>query len=109
MTDGSVKKEYTSKSKLFCSVYKSAKKHEMYLYVDRKEGIKSLPDELKAIFGTASHVLDLVLTPEKTLARVDAKKVLNGIAENGYYLQMPPGKEDYMLELYKPPKDSLHG
>jgi len=103
--------QYTSKDKRFCSVYKSSKKHEMYLYVDRKDGVKSLPEALLNLFGTPNHVLDLILTPQKELARVDAQKVLDEIAENGFYLQMPPGKDDYALDLYKvkAPKDSLHG
>ena len=100
---------YTSKDKLFCSVFKSPKKQEMYLYVERKKGIASLPDNLKNIFGEPEHVLDMVLTPKKKLARTDAQKVLDELLLNGFYLQMPPGKEDYMLELYPAPKDSLHG
>jgi len=100
---------YTSKNKLFCSVFKSPKKQEMYLYVDRKVGIDKLPEALLALFGQPGHVLDMVLTPEKKLAQVDAKRVLDEIEEKGFYLQMPPGKEDYLLDLYKAPKDSLHG
>lgn len=101
--------DYTSNSKRFCSVFKSPKKHEMYVYVDRKDGVENLPEALLNIFGQPEHVLDMILTPEKNLARVDAIKVLEEIAEKGFYLQMPPGKEDYMLDLYKPPKDTLHG
>lgn len=101
--------EYTNSLKRFCSVYKSPKKQEMYLYVDRKAGVDNLPEALLGLFGTPEHVLDLILTPEKKLARVEAEKVLGEIEEKGFYLQMPPGKEDYMLDLYKAPKDSLHG
>jgi uncharacterized protein YcgL (UPF0745 family) len=28
--------------------------------------------------------------------------VLGDIAEKGFYLQMPPAREDYMLDLYRP-------
>jgi len=101
--------QYTSKDKRFCSVYKSSKKREMYLYVDRKDGTKSLPESLLKLFGTPTHVLDLILTPQKKLARVDSQQVLDEIAENGFYLQMPPAKDDHVVGLYKAPKDSLHG
>lgn len=101
--------DYTSETKRFCSVYKSPKKNEMYVYVDRKVGVAELPEALLGIFGEPEHVIDMILTPEKTLARAEASKVLADIAEKGFYLQMPPGKEDYMLDLYKPPKDTLHG
>jgi len=34
--------------------------------------------------------MDLELTPERKLARVSAVDVLNGVIQNGFYLQMPP-------------------
>ena len=101
--------EYTSSIKRFCSVYKSDKKQEMYLYIDRKAEFNSLPEGLLSLFGKPEHVLDLILTPEKSLARVDATKVLDEIQTNGFYLQMPPVKDDDILDLHPAPKDSLHG
>lgn len=101
--------QYTSNSKRFCSVYKSKKKQEMYLYLDRSDELTDLPDGLMQIFGQAEHVMDIILTPEKKLARADASKVLEEIADKGFYLQMPPAKDPDMLDIYKPPKDSLHG
>ncbi len=101
--------EYLSSKKRFCSVFKSNKKQEMYVYVDRKQGVSELPEALLAVFGAPEHVMDLVLTPEKTLARADAEKVLADIEEKGFYLQMPPAKDPEMLDLVPAPKDSLHG
>jgi len=101
--------QYTSRNKRFCSVFKSLKKKEMYVYVDRKEGVAALPESLKPLFGHPEHVLDMVLTPEKKLARVDSQKVLDEIAVKGFYLQMPPGEdEDIIADCYVP-KDSLNG
>lgn len=100
---------YTSNTKRFCSVYKSGKKNEMYLYVDRKTDLATLPDELIAVFGSASHVLDMILTPEKKLARVAASKVLTSIAEKGFYLQMPPSVFQDLAGSACAPKDSLNG
>ncbi len=101
--------EYTSAAKKLCSVYKSPRKSEMYLYVERGKPLDVLPDALKALFGEPEHVLDMVLTPDKTLARASADAVLKDIEVQGFYLQMPPGKDDYMLDLYPSPRDSLHG
>lgn len=101
--------QYTSSTKRFCSVYKSLKKQEMYLYLDRSSELTSLPEALLKLFGSAQHVMDMILTPEKTLARADAKTVLKDIEEKGFYLQMPPAKDEGMLDLYPAPKDSLHG
>ena len=81
----------------------------MYLYVDRKAELSELPEALMAAFGQPEHVLDMVLTPEKKLARVEAAKVLEHISDQGYYLQMPPAEGVEKAGELVPPKDSLHG
>lgn len=101
--------EYTSNIKRFCSVYKSSKKKEMYLYVDRKYDLKTLPETLMSMFGQPLHVMDMILTPEKKLARVSSEKVLEMIADKGYFLQMPPLDNDDIAGNYVAPKDSLNG
>ena len=101
--------EYTSSSKRFCSVYKSSKKLEMYVYVDRSYDLDTLPSALKGVFGEPIHVLDMVLTPEKTLARAEAAKVLESIEAQDFYLQMPPTESDVIDGAQPAPKDSLHG
>ena len=92
--------EYLSDKKRFCSVYKSPKKHEMYLYVDKKSGVGDLPEALAGLFGEPLHVLDMILTPEKKLARIDASKVLAEIAEKGFYLQMPKTTVDELEDSF---------
>ena len=54
-----------------------------------------------SVFGNAIHVMDMPLKADRELARVDTAKLLADIAEKGFYLQMPPPKDDYMLDLYK--------
>ena len=81
------------------SVYKSPVKDEMYLYLNKADGLSKVPEDLLKVFGKPVHAMDLLLTPEKTLARADASGVLNALQENGYYLQMPPAKDDYIEPL----------
>jgi uncharacterized protein len=102
-------KNYTHSTKRFCSVYKSLNKAEMYLYLDRSTELTDLPDALRALFGTPQHVLDMLLTPEKNLARAEARKVLEDIEANGFYLQMPPGNNEQQVGDYQAPKDTLNG
>jgi len=85
---------------LICSIYKSSKKDEMYLYVDKREGLERVPDALIEIFGTPVHSMDMPLTAERKLARADTAKVLESIRDQGFYLQIPPPKEDYMLDIH---------
>ena len=84
-----------------CSVYLSTRKDEMYLYVDKRDQLSKVPEALLEMFGSPKLVMDIPLTANRKLARVDVDKVLSGLEEQGYYLQMPPPKDDYMLDLHK--------
>jgi len=79
-----------SKTKLLCDIYKGSRKEEMYIFVDHNEGLSKVPEALLAKFGELKLVTTLLLTEDKTLARSDAKKVLQDIASTGFFLQMPP-------------------
>ncbi len=74
-------------------IFKGHKKEEMYLYVEQKNGLKSVPDDLLATFGQTDSVMVLLLTKDKKLARVTALDVLAAIEDQGYFLQMPPPPE----------------
>ncbi|MFU8816442.1 MAG: YcgL domain-containing protein [Pseudomonadales bacterium] len=71
-------------------IYRSARRQEMYLYVDVAEDLSRVPEALLQRFGKPLPALELLLTPQRKLARVDVTKVLAAIAAEGYYLQMPP-------------------
>lgn len=85
--------------KRICSIYKSPRKNEMYLYVDKREALTRVPEALLAAFGAPLHAFDLVLSPERKLAREDIHKVLENIEKQGYHLQMPPAEEEYIEHL----------
>jgi uncharacterized protein YcgL (UPF0745 family) len=85
--------------KKICSVYRSPKEEGMYLYVDRKNDLKSVPEALLKRFGKPELAMTLVLTPEKKLARANVKRVLEMIEEQGFYLQIPARPDEIMQEL----------
>jgi len=85
--------------KYLVSVFKSPKREEMYLYVKRSEQLSAMPEALKPAFGEPVHVMDLLLTPEKKLARAETAKVLSELEERRFYLQMPPQKDEYIQHL----------
>ncbi|MBU2039095.1 MULTISPECIES: YcgL domain-containing protein [Oceanospirillaceae] len=87
-------------TKVLCDVYKTKKKDETYLYVSRKDALTRVPDALIEQFGKPELAMTMILTPEKKLARADIDKVLKALDEQGFYLQMPPAKETYMLDLF---------
>jgi uncharacterized protein len=75
---------------MLCTIYKGSREPELYLYVDRIDGLARVPEELLARFGALAEVMTIKLTPQRKLARASAPQVLAAIAEKGYYLQLPP-------------------
>lgn len=85
--------------KVMCSIYRSKRKDGMYLYVPRKKDLSELPEQLMQFFGKPELSMDLVLTPERKLAREDITTVLSNLEQQGYHLQMPPQEDDYLMHL----------
>ena len=85
--------------KRICSIYKSPRKREMYLYVLKSDALARVPEGLLAAFGTPQLAFDLVLHPERQLAREDINKVLENIEKQGFHLQMPPAQDEYIEHL----------
>ena len=75
---------------MLCTVYRSERKPETYLYLPLGGRIEDLPAELRQAFGEPLPVMQLKLTGDSRLARVDAGQVLAALEQQGYYLQLPP-------------------
>jgi hypothetical protein len=86
-------------TKLLCNIYKSRRKEETYLYVSLQDDLKRVPEVLLETFGRPELVTKLIITEDRKLARAEASKVLAAIAEKGFYLQLPPPKEELGLGL----------
>jgi uncharacterized protein YcgL (UPF0745 family) len=78
---------------IICTVYRSSREREMYLFVNRSEGLARVPQVLLDKLGTTSEVMTIKLGPERKLARAQAPDVLAAISANGFYLQLPPDKQ----------------
>ncbi len=78
--------------RILCDIYKTASKDEMYLYLSRGKGFKSVPEALLKNFGKPVLVTTMVLTEAKKLARAEVVKVMSDLTTLGFYLQMPPPK-----------------
>lgn len=98
----------TLEGKLLCEVFKSPRKDEMYLYVDKRRGLEDVPEALLERFGRPVSAMTLILTPDKPLARASGAEVMAAIEEKGFYLQMPPAKEEHLLDLYRTPTEARY-
>jgi uncharacterized protein len=94
--------------KLLCEIFKSSRKDELYLYVDKRKGLQDVPEALMERFGKPLSAITLILTPDKPLARAKAADVIAAIRDKGYYLQMPPAREEYLLDLYRTPTEARY-
>ena len=82
--------------KRLCQIFRSSRKAEMYLYVDKARGLADVPEPLLQQFGDPQEVMTLLLSAERKLARVDAAEVLRCIGEQGFFLQMPPSAAELL-------------
>lgn len=89
--------------KVALAVYKSPRHDMMYVYLPAieadteadtdstdKADLTVLPAELLQRFGRPVFTLTLDLWPGRKLAQADACVVLDAVASQGFYLQMPP-------------------
>lgn len=90
-------------TRVIASIYKTRRKEGMYLIVPKAAGLNHLPEALLAQFGTPIHAYDLLLTPERTLARADILQVLEKLTSQGFYLQMPPPPEPWQIQAEQAP------
>lgn len=88
------------------SIYRSSKRAEMYLYLSKKAGLGEVPAALMQQFGTPILVMDMLLKRDRKLARVNTGRVLDELVDKGFYLQMPPAREDYLSEMRRETHDS---
>lgn len=83
----------------FVSVFRSSRKADTYLFVRKGQPWEDLPEPLREHFGTPVPALELLLTPERKLARTTGARVLEAIRDQGFYLQLPEEPESYIVEF----------
>ena len=81
---------------MFCVIYRSPKRDQTYLYVEKKDDFSRVPVELMQGFGKPQLAMMLPLDGSKRLANADLAKVKAALEEQGYYLQMPPPLESLL-------------
>ncbi len=79
---------------MMCSIYKSSKRLDTYLYVPFNSKLEALPETLMAMWGEPELVMHLDLAKKDKLALVKIEDVKAKLEEDGYYLQMPPTEDD---------------
>ncbi|WP_248850880.1 YcgL domain-containing protein [Thiomicrospira microaerophila] len=86
------------------SAYKSNKKDELYVFVDKNKGLDILPAEFLVMFGETQFVTEFELTPDRKLGRENPVKVYEALKTKGYFVQMPPNEVEKLSDLPPPPE-----
>lgn len=75
---------------MLCIVYKSTRRPDTFVYVADPDYLARLPAALIQGLGALVEVLRFELTPERKLAREDARRVCANLDLIGYHVQFPP-------------------
>lgn len=81
---------------MLCAIYKSLRKEQTYLFVKQRDDFSSVPEALMTTFGTPMLVTMINLATKEKLAMADLEKVKTNLAEQGFYLQLPPPQENLL-------------
>ena len=84
---------------MWCAVYKSEKKAETYLYIERRDDFSRVPDALLSVFGEPKFVMLVELHEGRQLAREPIDQVRVNLTTQGFHLQMPPTPTSLLDEL----------
>lgn len=79
---------------MMCSIFKSPKRPDTYLYTPFQSDLQQLPETLLMMWGEPELVMHLDLSKKGKLALADIAEVKTKLEEDGYYLQMPPSDEE---------------
>lgn len=83
---------------MFCVIYRSARREQTYLYVEKKDDFSRVPETLMQSFGQPQLTMILPLDGRKKLAGADLDKVKEALNTQGYYLQLPPPPENLLQQ-----------
>lgn len=82
-----------------CTIYKSSKKADTYLYIEKNGEFDKVPDALRSMFGTPVLVMTIDLDKRTQLGQAELDKVKSELNEQGFYLQLPPPTVNMLDEL----------
>jgi len=83
---------------MFCVIYRSARRDQTYLYVEKRDDFSRVPEALMQSFGQPQLAMILPLDGRKKLVGADLEKVKEALISQGYYLHLPPPQENLLKQ-----------
>lgn len=78
------------------AVYKSLRKVDTYLYVEKRDDFSSVPDALMQQFGEPQFVMLVPLVKHDIIAGIKTTTLVEKLQAEGFYLQLPPKVQDLL-------------
>ncbi|MCQ8878341.1 YcgL domain-containing protein [Pseudoalteromonas shioyasakiensis] len=86
---------------MLTAVYKSKKKADTFLFVEKRDDFSKVPEPLLAMFGQPHYVMIINLAKREHLGGADLNTVKQALTDDGFYLQLPPPEENLLAEFKK--------
>jgi len=86
---------------MLTAVYKSKKKSDTFLYVEKRDDFNKVPEPLMTMFGQPQYVMIINLAKREHLGGADLNTVKQALTDDGFYLQLPPPEENLLAEFKK--------
>ena len=83
-----------------CLIYRGFTRelHPVYLYLESREALDRIPEEIKKSIRKLECSFSFDLTPERRLERVSAAEVLKALSERGWFLRVDSNESENLLE-----------
>ncbi|CCQ10622.1 Protein YcgL [Pseudoalteromonas luteoviolacea B = ATCC 29581] len=95
-----VKQEFMG-VRMLTAVYKSTKKADTYLFVEKRDDFSKVPEPLMHTFGRPNFVMLINLAARDKLGVADLNSVRSALLDKGFYLQLPPPEKNLLSEFKK--------
>ncbi|MCF7499753.1 MULTISPECIES: YcgL domain-containing protein [Pseudoalteromonas] len=86
---------------MLTAVYKSKKKADTYLFVEKRDDFTRVPEPLMDTFGQPQYVMIINLASREKLGLADLETVKQALIDQGFYLQLPPPEENLLTQFKK--------
>ncbi|WP_295510122.1 YcgL domain-containing protein [uncultured Pseudoalteromonas sp.] len=86
---------------MLTAVYKSIKKADTYLFIEKRDDFGRVPEPLLETFGQPKYVMMINLASREKLGFADIETVKQALIDKGFYLQLPPPEENLLTQFKK--------
>ena len=86
---------------MLTAVYKSKKKADTFLFIEKRDDFSKVPEPLMTMFGQPQYVMIINLAKRTQLGVADLDTLKQSLSDQGYYLQIPPQEENLLSQLRK--------